>query len=100
MAELTTVYWRDIPAQVIVKAGRKQARRQLSPRFQEAIDRAAMQAGLHGSDAYLDQWRRAGPESCGEDVEAEAVAAVARLEADFPEPILDALAAAGGRKVP
>jgi hypothetical protein len=100
MAELTTVYWRDIPAQVIVKAGRKQARRQLSPRFQEAIDRAAMLAGLHGSDAYLDAWRRVGPESCGDDVEAEAAAAAARLEAAFSEPALNALAAAGGRTAP
>ena len=28
------------------------------PRFQEAIDRAAMRAGKGGSDAYLEEWRR------------------------------------------
>ena len=28
MAQLTIVYWRDIPAQVIVKAGRRSAKRE------------------------------------------------------------------------
>ena len=55
MAELTVVFWRDIPAQVIVKAGRKTARRQLSERFEQAIDRAAMRGKLTGTDAYLEQ---------------------------------------------
>ena len=44
MAEKIVVYWRDIPAQVIVKAGRKSAKRQLTERFEQAIDRAAMVA--------------------------------------------------------
>ena len=39
------IYWRDIPAQVIVQRGRKREKAQLSPRFQKAIDRAAMRAG-------------------------------------------------------
>ena len=42
MAELTVVYWRDIPAQVIAKAGRKTAKRQLGDRFQDAIDLVEM----------------------------------------------------------
>lgn len=53
MAKLTVVYWRDIPAQVIVKAGRKNAKRQLDERFEKAIDRAAMRAKLRDSDSYL-----------------------------------------------
>ena len=47
MAEKVVVYWRDIPAQVIVKAGRKTAKRQLPERFEQAIDRAAMRAEAH-----------------------------------------------------
>ena len=47
MAKLTIVYWRDIPAQVIVKAGRNAAKRQLADRFQEAIDIAAMRSRAH-----------------------------------------------------
>lgn len=96
MAEQVIVYWRDIPAQVIVKAGRKTARRQLPERFEQAIDRAAMRAGLTGTDAYLEQWRRAAPEPCGDDLEAEADAAAARLEADYPPERLRELAARGG----
>ncbi len=97
MAQLTIVFWRDIPAQVIVKAGRKQARRQLAPRFQEAIDEAAMRADMFGTDAYLEQWRRSEPIPCGDDIEAEAEAAHARLEAEYDTQRLSALMMAGGR---
>ena len=57
---------------MIVKAGRKTAKRQLAERFEQAIDRAAMRAQLTGTDAYLEQWRRADPMPCGDDLEAEA----------------------------
>ena len=97
MAEKIVVYWRDIPAQVIVKAGRKSAKRQLTERFEQAIDRAAMRAGLTGTDAYLEQWRRAEPAPCGEDLEAEATAAAAALEAEFTAERLRELVANGGR---
>jgi len=53
MASLIVISWRDIPAQVIVKRGREAAKVQLSARFQEAVDRAAMRAGKGSSDAYL-----------------------------------------------
>jgi hypothetical protein len=96
MAEKVVVYWRDIPAQVIVKAGRKTAKRQLAERFEQAIDRAAMRAGLTGTDAYLEQWRRADPVPCGEDLEAEASAAAEGLEAEFTPERLRGLVANGG----
>lgn len=98
MAERVVVYWRDIPAQVIVKAGRRSAKRQLAARFQEAIDRAAMRAGLVGTDAYLEQWRRGGPEPCGDDLEAEADAAAAALEAGWPPERLRAATRNGGHE--
>jgi hypothetical protein len=96
MAQLTVVYWRDIPAQVIVKAGRLAAKRQLAERFEQAIDRAAMKAKLRDTDSYLAEWRRAGPEPCGDDLEAEAQAAADRLERDYPDDRLQALVTAGG----
>jgi Virulence factor len=96
MAQLTVVYWRDIPAQVTVKAGRQAAKRQLTERFEKAIDRAAMKAKLRDTDSYLAEWRRADPVECGSDLEAEAEAAAARLEADYPDDRLDRLVAAGG----
>ena len=100
MAELVLVCWRDIPAQIIVKAGRRTAKRQLEERFQEAIDRAAMRAGLRDTDAYLGEWRRVVAGECGADLEAEADAAAARVNADYPQERLRALVANGGREEP
>lgn len=97
-AALTIVYWRDIPAQVIAKAGRRSERRVLSTRFEKAIDQAAMHAGLHGSDAYLEHWRRSSPVACDDDLAAAADEAVARLEATFTPEVLAAHVRAGGRE--
>ncbi|GGD30554.1 virulence factor [Sinisalibacter lacisalsi] len=83
MPGLTIVYWRDIPAQVIVGKGRAAAKVQLSERFEQAIDRAAMKAGMAGTDDYLAQWHREGPvETPGEPGEI-ASAEAARIEADY-----------------
>jgi hypothetical protein len=79
MAQRFIVYWRDIPAQVIVRRGRQSEKRELPERFIQAIDRAAMRAGLRESDAYLAQWRRGEPEPCGDDMAAEADAAFSAL---------------------
>src|SRR4051794_41520573 len=100
MAEKVVVYWRDIPAQVIVRAGRRTAKRQLSERFEQAIDRAAMRAKMTGTDAYLEQWRRADPVPCGDELEAEAEAAADALEAEFTAERLRELAANGGTAPP
>ncbi len=97
MASLIVLYWRDIPSQVIVKAGRKCAKRGLSERFIRAIDAAAMRAGASEADAYLADWRRADPVECGDDLEAEAQAAADRLEAEYDTAKLAALAANEGR---
>ena len=97
MADLVVVYWRDIPAQVIVKQGRKSAKRQLPERFEQAIDMAAMRAGARETDAYLAEWRKADPLPVGDDLEAEADKAAADFEARFPQDRLVALAKAGGR---
>lgn len=85
MAQATIVYWRDIPAQVIVKAGRKTAKRELASRFQEAIDTAAMRAKAIGTDAYLNDWRREAAAECGDDLEAEADAWQSKLETEYDE---------------
>jgi hypothetical protein len=96
MAKLTVVCWRDIPSQVTVRRGRDTARAQLSPRFQQAILRAAMRAGKGKSDAYIADWRRAEPRECGDDIEAEAVAEAARLEARYSDDDLRRLMRAKG----
>ena len=98
MANLTILYWRDIPSQVIVKSGRNSAKRELSERFIRAIHAAAMRAHEPDADAYLAESRRAEPTSCGDDLEAEASAAAARLEAEYDAHRLAELAKRGGRE--
>ena len=51
MPEVTVVYWRDIPAQVIVGKGRSGSKVQLPERFEQAIDRCAMKIGARDADA-------------------------------------------------
>ena len=96
MASLSIISWRDIPAQVVVRRGRETAKVQLSPRFQEAVDRAAMRAGKGASDAYLADWKRSEPRPCGDDIEAQAAAEAARIEARFSDAQLEALIRAKG----
>jgi hypothetical protein len=98
MANLIVTYWRDIPSQISVKIGRKEEKRMLSERFQEAIDMAAMRDGASETDAYLAEWRRAEPVSVGDDLTAEAEAARERFEAAYDKDRLKALIAKGGRE--
>lgn len=91
MANLIIISWRDIPAQVIGRRGRDTAKIQLSQRFQEAVDRAAMRAGKGSSDAYLADWKRSEPRPCGDDIQAEVAAEAARIEAHFTDEALEAL---------
>jgi hypothetical protein len=100
MASLIIISWRDIPAQVVVKRGRETAKVQLSQRFQEAVDRAAMRAGKGSSDAYLADWRRSDPRPCGDELQAEADAEAARIEARFSDQDLEQLIRAKGLAAP
>lgn len=97
MADLIIVYWRDIPAQVIVKKGRTSAKRELSLRFTEAIDMCAMRIGARDTDAYLAEWRKGDPSPVSDDLEAEADKAVAEIEGGYPKERLVELVKAGGR---
>src|ERR1700719_1522224 len=96
MGSLIVISWRDIPAQVIVKRGRESAKVQLSHRFQEAVDRAAMRAGKGSSDAYLADWARSAPQPCGDDLQAEASAEAARLESKYTDEDLERLVRSKG----
>jgi len=100
MATLSVISWRDIPAQVVVRRGRETAKVQLSARFQEAVDRAAMRAGRGSSDAYLADWKRSEGRPCGDDIDAEAAAEAARIEALFSNENLEQLIRAKGIAAP
>ena len=97
MAQVVIVYWRDIPAQVIVGKGRGARKVQLSERFEQAIDRCAMKVGARDADAYLAEWRRSAPVEVAGDAETIAQETAARLEAEFGPERLKALIAADGR---
>ena len=96
MAKLIVISWRDVPSQVVVKQGRDTVRVQLSARFQEAVDRAAMRAGKGKSDAYIADWKRSEPRDCGDDLKAEAIAEIGRIEARYSDADLERLIRAKG----
>lgn len=83
MPDVTVVYWRDIPAQVIVGKGRSGSKVQLSERFEQAIDRCAMKIGAKDADAYMEEWRKAPPYQVEGEPHVIAAAEAARLEAEF-----------------
>ena len=97
MTSFQIVYWRDIPAQVKVGTGRNRVARQMSLRFQEAIDRAAMRSGMFNTDDYLSEWRTGAAEERDGDAEAVAEAVAAEIEASYDAQRLEALAMAGGK---
>jgi hypothetical protein len=97
MPDVTIVYWRDIPAQVIVGKGRKAAKVQLNERFEQAIDRAAMKTGAAGTDEYLAEWRKADPYDLPGDQDEIAKAEAARIEAEYDKTRLMALIDNDGR---
>lgn len=96
MADVVIVYWRDIPAQVIVGKGRRGEKRILPERFEQAIDRAAMKVGAEGTDAYLAEWRKAEPYKVDGADAAVADAEVARIDAEYDRERIKALIANDG----
>jgi hypothetical protein len=96
MADVTIVYWRDMPAQVIVGRGRRGTKLPLPERFEQAIDRAAMKSGAAQSDDYMAGFRKADPVPVeGTDQEA-AAATVANIDAEYDQDRLKALIANDG----
>ena len=80
MPNLIIVYWRDIPAQVIVGKGRKGTKIQLSERFEQAIDRCAMKIDAKDTDSYLAEWRKGEPQTIDGSQEEIAETEANRLE--------------------
>ena len=96
MPDVTIVYWRDIPAQIIVGRGRRGAKAPLPERFEQAIDRAAMKIGAADTDAYLAEWRKGDPYPVDGDAQAAADAEAARIDAEYDQARIKALIANDG----
>ena len=96
MPDVTIVYWRDIPAQVIVGKGRRAAKVQLPERFEQAIDRCAMRVGARDTDAYLAEWRKSEPRPMAGEAEEIASHEANRLDREFDRIRLKILVDNGG----
>jgi hypothetical protein len=96
MPDVTVVYWRDIPAQVIVGKGRRGAKAPLPERFEQAIDRCAMKVGAKDEDAYMASWRKAAPYNVDGEPGEVAKAEAARLDAEYDADRIKALIANDG----
>ncbi len=77
MTRFQVLFWQDVPSLVRVHDDSGgMASYPLPDWFQQEIDRLAMEQGLVGSDAYLEQWRWSEMEERPEPAH-ELVAAVA-----------------------
>jgi len=100
MPQIVIVYWRDIPAQVIVGKGRRAAKSILPERFEQAIDRCAMKIGAKDEDAYLAEWRKAPQGEVEGDPDEVARETAERLDRDYDQARIKALIAADGWERP
>ena len=98
MTPITFVYWRDIPAQIIVGSGRKAAKKQLDERFEKAIDRCAMKINAKDSDAYLSEWRKETIGSVEGNPKEVVKVEAAKLEEEYTNQILVNLISNDGKK--
>ena len=96
MAQLSIIFWRDIPAQLNISLRGKRIKRELSDRFQKAIDQAAMQSNAYQSDSYLAEWHRGPNIACGDNLEKELNKFVLDIERKYTNRKLKALSQAGG----
>ncbi len=84
MTEYQVTRWREIPSMVAARAGDEVVKSELAPRFQEAIDEAAMRLSDTGADAYLAGWERTAWTSA-DGTPAEVLDRVAaELDAEWP----------------
>ena len=95
MAQLITIWWRDIPMPVTAREGRRTEKRVLDKRFQIAVDQAALKSGRKTYDDYIAEMNRA-ERACGDDLGTEVEAEATRLETAYTKAILRQIVANGG----
>jgi hypothetical protein len=93
---ISTISWRDIPAQLTLRIGGEQNKVLLHARFQHAIDRAAAVAGLTSTDDYVQEWRTTSSPVGAGDAAAQLDQLLAQVETDYPRERLEQLVANGG----
>jgi hypothetical protein len=93
---LKIIKWRDIPAQVNGTSGDQKVQVELPPRFQMAIDRAAMVSDRKDANSYIEEMRQEVLPLEGDDVQAAVAALVASIEAEFTPDRLTEFVRCGG----
>jgi hypothetical protein len=84
MTAYQILYWHDIPVQVRAGGRRDRVSVELPKRFQEAVDNAAMAAGLTGTDTYLAGFEWSAPMERDGASDEIAAAVAAELEERYP----------------
>jgi hypothetical protein len=98
MVKVQIIFWRDIPVQVRVRNGRFRQTTPLSPRFQQAVHRAAYRAkAINGMD-YIEEWRLSEWQEYDGEVAGVETAVIVNLEASYTDTDLDRLARNKGHK--
>ena len=100
MANMTIVFWRDIPSMVKIGKGRRAVKAALPERFEQAIDRCAMKVGAKDDNAYIAEWREADGGAVEGDAQEVANATANRLNQEYDADRIKALIANEGWAVP
>ena len=98
---LKIIKWRDIPAQVNGTLGDRKVQVELPPRFQKAIDRAAMVADKKDANSYIAEMvQESRPVNAAEgetvDIDAAVADLVTEIEAEFTKEHLNTYVKTGG----
>jgi hypothetical protein len=96
MAKLKIVFWRDIPGQVVIRINRHSTRLRLSPKFIQAIERAAYRLKKHQKDVLFDPWHDVEQPFSG-DVNEQGRLLVEHIEQQYSAAVLDQLSRASGK---
>lgn len=84
MTEYQVTRWRELPSMVAARAGDEVVKAELAPRFQAAIDEAAMRLGDTGADDYLLGWERSAWTEADGSPDEVLDRVVAALEEEWP----------------
>jgi len=95
VAQLKVIYWRDIPARVVIREGRRSTRLNLSARFMHAIERATNRLKKKQADAMFEPWHDIAQTVDG-DIHVQAHSLVRELEEQYAQEILETLIRASG----
>jgi hypothetical protein len=92
MAQVRVMYWKEIPYAVRATDAAGRASRPLPPRFQEAVDAAAMAAGATSQEDYQAGFTWGPAEERPGSAAEVADGVVAEIVAAYPQERLTALA--------